>query len=401
MRRELHVVRSERVRDASPLLVLDDGLAEEMQLEYGQLATLRANGEVAPVWIDVRSRYEGGRDSKRRIADEGEAFTSRLTCRYLGIPLDTESFPAVLHAAPSVSLRAQAAIAGDLPPPDVVDVAEESLPPGASDRDRFLAVYGGVAVPVRVRLRAVQEGKVRTTHAFRVLLGLPESGASIRLARLDTAPFRALERHGATDAARLGRIDHARNRTRRLVESGLAPLLGAPKIAMRGAPAVTGDDVARVVRLPPSSFPLLGLAPGDRVLVEWADRGVVAVALEVGDTSSEAELELIRSARRAGGIDHETGTAYEGTVRHLRVRMTAGLRADLGIPRKSVVTIRRSLPPVLGKQLQLLVIPLTGISIAIFTLPGLRWWMAVVAVVVAVTLVVAPVRRVWPRRGSW
>jgi hypothetical protein len=313
----------------------------------------------------------------------------------------TEAFRAVLDAPPAVTLRAQSAIAGDLPPPDVVDVARSSLPAGSSEEDRFVACHAGIAAPVRVRVREVPKGQARTTLAFRVLLNLPESDATIQLARLDTRPFRTLDRRGATDAARLGLVAHAWNRARRLTEHGLAPALGAPRIAMRGAPAVVGDDVARVVRLPPSSFPLLGLEPGGRVIVEWADRGVAAIALELGETSSDTDLDVIREARKAGGIDHETGTSYEATVTHLRVRMTAGLRADLGIPRRSVVTVRRSLPPLIGRQLQLLAIPLTGIFIAIFTLDGFEWWMAVVAALLALLLVVAPVRRVWPRRGSW
>ncbi len=148
--------------------------------------------------------------------------------------------------------------------------------------------------------------------------------------------------------------------------------------------------ITRIVRLAPELFPLLGTEPGQQVYVAWGARNRVVATALVADQGDPAMKEWGRWAR-TDVIGHRPAGAA-GVPPFARLRVSAEIRAALGIPRAAVVTVRRRVSSLILVRLNELIIPATGLFIALSVDARLRAWQVLVAVAVIMALLLAPLR---------
>jgi hypothetical protein len=328
-----------------------------------------------------------------------------------------------------VSPRVLTAAVDDLPGAGEIDVSHADARRVGRGRPWALLVSEQIAMPVRMRVRALRPGQIRLSMLGRVLLfgrgeqagaALTAEGEGEPVLRIvgvtqppaprplvlceippDRLPFRdALRRHSRV-AARRGSVAGLLSRGARTfssgVEHGLRGLLLAPPFGFRTSAAEVGDDGNAVVRLHHSAFPLLGIAPGNQVLVQWADRQTIAIALE-SVTATEPDRPGIAALQRVEVFarrDREPG------LEALTAGVAAGIRFDLGIPRHTVVTIRRRVTPLVVARLNELVIPLGGLLLAAAAIPGFRGWFLAAGALVVVLLSMLPLLYSSPPPGRW
>jgi hypothetical protein len=342
--------------------------------------------------------------------DEGQLWLSRRAREALNIPPGVT--PAVTLRLPArVRLEFGSARIDDLPRGTEVDVAEPVLKTLAGRHGYALLVAEGRCMPVKLRNRPLDAGQVRLSMLARSLLGLlppaivevgavPQPDRTVLLCALPEDGARWWERLLRRSPPRGGTIARlaqgcARS-TGSVLERLLGPVLGTPRFAFRTTEALVGDDVHPVVRLPPASFPLIGIRPGDQVVLTWADRAAVAIALEQVSLS----LQTAEDLRRHQMVDLRAGR-HPRDGDHLTVEVAASIRHVLGIPRETVLQVHRRLWPQIAVRLNGLIVPVGGLLLAAAAVPGFepRWmWMGLLGILV---LEVLHLRLPAPPRGRW
>jgi hypothetical protein len=327
------------------------------------------------------------------------------------IPLGMGDSGAVIVRATipeTVHLGVAVALVDDLPKSYEVDVSAAVKRRIARRGAWGLLIYDEIPMPVRLRVRKIDATKIRVSFPTRALI-YPASNLNSEIDEIlhlssiidDRLPFRvALKiRHPS-----IGIPGFLVGLPRKLIhhmgqffELLLRPILLAPIVVTRTTEALIGEDTYQVVRLNAQIFPLLGIKPGDQVIVSWASRQVVATALEFVEPGTDAKV----STNLQRTDLHHTGT--RGSIApHLAIAITAPMRAALRIPRHTVVNVRRRLTPLILGRINELTIPVGGLLLAALALPGVirKWGIAIsIAIVIALALISARYRL--PPPGRW
>lgn len=254
--------------------------------------------------------------------------------------------------------------------------------------------YDGIPGAFRVVLSARDRdrGFVRLSYQARMLLGVPER-------RYDLLPEPLVgpwPRNARGDLLLVGEPrweERAHRRSARFLrgtsewaERASATLLRAPEITFLTVEALPGEDHMRTVRLATELFPLLGTRPGQQVYVASGQRNrVVATAL-----TADPVVGWEKWAKTDVVGDRPPGAAKVPAF--ATVRAGAEIRAALGIPRSAVVTVRRRVSSLILGKLNELIIPATGLFIALSVDVRLSAWMVTLAVSVVLVLLLAPLR---------
>jgi hypothetical protein len=172
-------------------------------------------------------------------------------------------------------------------------------------------------------------------------------------------------------------------------------LFRAPEFSARVVQAHAGDDGAPVVTLHPAVFDRIGIESGQQVLVRWGGREVAALA--VADHDPPATGLPPDSIKRVQRVNRLWPHLPEGMSPHVVVRMSAHLRAELGAPVATVVTVRRQLRPVVVRNLNSLVVPLASLVLAGAALPDPHWPALAAGTVVMSVFALARLRIPRPR----
>jgi hypothetical protein len=262
-------------------------------------------------------------------------------------------------------------------------------------------------MPVRIRPAPVDAGTIRLSLLTRSLVAFAApSKHTIQLSELmDEEPtplVRLRQRPEAAPALRWV-AELAAVLLRRAVawmERGCRVFLIAPMLAVRTTEALIGDDTNRVVRVAPELFPLLGIQPGDHVIVQWGARGTLAIALQM--PASEPVRDVPQEVDRDAPLTSPAGPVFDDAlVRHLTIGVAAEMRSNLGIPRRTVVTIRRRVVPLIFRRINELTIPVGGLLLAAATIKGVSSRHVVVGLVAIVILAMLPARHKGPPAGRW
>ncbi|MBE1536410.1 hypothetical protein [Actinomadura algeriensis] len=248
-------------------------------------------------------------------------------------------------------------------------------------------------VPALCRVRRTRDdrdrGHVRLSYQARMLLNVPPGTEGARPEVLVGPPPargrrmlrvgeprwsdrgtrwpRRLPRRAGTGAELAGRV-----------------LLRAPALCFRTIEATPGEDREQTVRLPEELFALLGTEPGKQVYLEWGPGNrTVATALPLG-AIGDGDWPQVRVAGHRGSAPRppDVSVAAVGAVS----------RAALGVPRTTVVTVRRRVGPLVASRLHQLVVPTTALMVALTADIKLKAWDLALAGAVIVGLMLAPLR---------
>lgn len=216
------------------------------------------------------------------------------------------------------------------------------------------------------------EHKIRLNYHTRLLLGVPE--AVDTTVQVSAWPVDVGNRPAAI-------LRDSAHRARTLLGAPARAWLGAPELLLAVRSAASIDDGQRVARCAPSTIDLLGVEAGDRVRVRWGTRStsVRVFARAVADVSS-TEGPLV--------VDWSNGRTDDAIPEDSEIFIPAAVRAELGAPRDSILSVRRSTAWLLRKRAVALTLPLVGVAISV---PGLDLpaWAGVLLLVVASLMTLA------------
>jgi hypothetical protein len=256
--------------------------------------------------------------------------------------------------------------------------------------------YNGIPAALRVRLlgSAEDRGAVRLTLYSRMLLGIPSWAPDLHPEIL-VSPYprspdgRLLVMSSVLTGA--SGLRRAFSRAGVAADRLLTTLLHAPPATLCTVEATPGEDQALSVRLPAELFPLIGTDPGQQIYVDWGPGNrTIATALPHGDHDDGLPPTRIPGDRLADAPE---------VPAHAQIKIGAGTRAALGIPRQTVVTVRRRIWPLIMGRLNELIVPVTGLFIAVAAKIHAGLWLLVVAAAIILALLLTPLRVRRPRRG--
>ena len=118
----------------------------------------------------------------------------------------------------------------------------------------------------------------------------------------------------------------------------------APKQAFLTIQPYLGDEYPRLVRLHPAAFTLLGISPGDEVIVEWCGRKTSAIADQLVYLKSKIQKS-------------------DSIAEHLYISVSGQVRVDLGITVSTAVEIRRRVIPKVLDNLNSVFLPVISVVV--------------------------------------
>lgn len=315
----------------------------------------------------------------------------------------TEPSDVKISVPRSLRVKVVPALIDDLPSGDEAQVSDEIRQQVCGKNGWTLIVCEGCSFPVRLHSRKMLSANIRLSLLTRALIcsaGTPQDPAEVQLTPL-------FDDHSAMDESTTT-LRRAFQKFRRIVrwlvrytnrgfESLLRLLLGAPVVTLRTSGALVGDDNEQVVRLNSGVFPLLGIKPGEHVCISWANRFAMAVALEAGKMTPE-EVEAIKQLKR---VDLFGDTTESPALDHLTIGVSAKLRFDLGIPRSTVLCVRRRLMTAFLGQLNQLTIPVLGLVLAAVAVPNVTFKAIALWFIPVLILGMLPLRHHKPPRGRF
>lgn len=259
-------------------------------------------------------------------------------------------------------------------------------------RDWVFVNSGGVPGIFRVRTStdSRDRGIVRLSYQARMLLGVPERRLGL-LPELLIGPVAAYGRPPLVGEPRLeGRGSGSWRKVLRWpgsrLEHAVTALLRAPEIVLRSTDAKPGEDQSLMVRVSAELFPLLGTTAGQQVFITWGPRcRAVATALAESDEAGRgkwAQTDVVGAAAKAA----------RPVPSFANIRIGAETRATLGIPRTAVVTVRRRVTSLILGRLNELILPTTGLFIALAVNVKLQTWTLALATITIFALLMAPLR---------
>jgi hypothetical protein len=391
--RRFHVLAAYSTRAPIPVAVLAPETMAILGLESGMRA-IAVNGPIrVGVWIC--STNEAPQKRADAEASRGDVVWLSKRARNL---LHLEEGMVELLVEEFETFAVFPALVDQLPRDDEADVA-------AADARRlgpWLLVHnGGVTIPIRVRPRRNETGTLRMSRLTRVLAGLREERPSVRLSRFQDekllwsdalSGITRIPGWSGTVAALLLR---PLRKIAWVTELLLRALFHAPALAMATVEARLGDDTNRIIRIPSETFSLLGIAPGDDVLIEWAGRRVMAVAHESGESiaGDHASVPTVDT----WGSDK----VVPSEARHLIIGIGAEMRGELRIPRRTVVTVRRRVTSIFVDRINELTVPVGGLLLAAVAIQNFPIVYVIAGTVVVTILAMLPARYRVPPRGRW
>ena len=236
----------------------------------------------------------------------------------------------------SLRLNVVPALIDDLPSGDEAQVNEEICQLVCGWRGWTLIVHDGCSFPVRLHARKMLSTNIRLSLLTRALICSAKSSEDLMDVQLtplfDDRPSKIEPGPESPPLFQrfFGMLLWMIQLLNRIAERLLRPLLGAPVVTLRTVGALVGDDNEQVVRLHSEVFPLIGVEPGDHIIVSWADRCVMAVALEGGKTTPE-EAQTIKRLKR---IDLFSESPEPSALDHLSIGVSGKLRSDPRNPKK-------------------------------------------------------------------
>jgi hypothetical protein len=330
----------------------------------------------------------------------GTILLSVRTSRALGIAFSaikigkqTESPPTIvtLTFIPSAIFRARVSLADDLPAANQVQLSSDWH---LGDPDHFrgtrwaLLVHRGFVAPVELQYRdTMADDEVRMSRFLRSVVGIDHENAALHAAPL------------LLSDTRLGHWQRLGRALRRLPHAALVHLLGAPQLVFRTSRAELGDDTERVVRIHASLFPLLAISPGDHVMVDWAHRRAIAVALEQVEHGRDRSRPVAAGVR-VGAHEGDTPEDPEGVLSRFTISIAAPIRVELGIPHATVVTVHRRVGSLLRARITQAVLPITAVILTAVAIPSIpHWVIALLAIAIAYLTLIVPARKSRPPAG--
>jgi hypothetical protein len=386
------------IKSAVPSGAVEPAILASWGLKPGSQLLIEYNERAVAVWMHADHRVPKEQKDKPVIWLTKRARTA------LGIG-DSGSNVVNATIPETVQLTAAVALVDDLPKSYEVDVSATVKRRITKGGRWGLLNYDEVPMPVRLRQRKIDSNKIRISFPTRALI-YPASdlgGEILQLSSVleDRLPFlvRLTIRHPYVGILGLvvGLSKRLTHHVGQLFESILRPILLAPVVVTRTTEALIGEDTYQVVRINAQIFPLIGIKPGDQVIVSWASRQVVATALEFLEINSDPKVSTTLQRTDL----HHTGTR-SSIAPHLAIGITAPMRASLGIPRHTVVNVRRRLTPLILGRINELTIPVGGLLLAALALPGVipRWGIGV-SIIIVIALALISARYRLPPTGRW
>ena len=256
--------------------------------------------------------------------------------------------------------------------------------------------YSGLPAACRVRLLDASDdrGFVRVPFYARLLLGVPDWAPGLP-PELLVYPFPTDDQGRPlivpTPTWRQSRSARVRAFCGSWSDRIFAAVLRAPDVALRTVEAPPGEDQALTVRLPTDLFPLLGTEPGQHVYIEWGPRNrAIATALAASEDQNGLPPMQIVGDRLVLAPDVPS---------YAEIRVGAGTRAALGIPRLTVVTVRRRVTPLIVDRLNQLIVPVTGLFLGIAADVHVSLWLLALGALIIGMLLLAPLRARRPSPG--
>lgn len=391
--RRLYGVAAHNTRAPIPVAVLTPEVMDALRLESGMRA-IAVNGSLRiGVWIC--STKEAPQKSSLEGRSRDELIWLSKRARDL---LRFESGLVELQVKESETFNVLPALVDQLPRDDEADVT-------VSDARRLghwvLAHNDGLTIPIRLRPRRKEAGVMRMSRLTRVLARLPDEHPHIRVTPLQqerlhwTDALRGVTRVPGRGGALLALVFRAFRVVSWGTELLLRHLFHAPALAMTTVEARLGDDTNRVIRIPSETFSLLGIKPGDDVLVEWAGRRVIAVAQESFEKTAGGHASV--PTVDTWGSDKEPPSE----ARHLVIGIGAEMRGELRIPRRTVVTVRRRVTSIFAHRINELTVPVGGLLLAAVAIRDFPLVYVAAGTVAVTILAMLPARYRVPPRGRW
>jgi hypothetical protein len=375
-------LRAVDARAAVPLAVLTPAAMAQLELTSGMRVIVFFGVRRVAAWLcstnEAPQQVPAGQNGDELV------WLSTRARKLLQFP-DGDQPLVELHSPASMVFEIAPAIVDDLPPANVVDLSRRD----AAHFGKWALVYGkSIGMPVRVRSRRMQPGRVRMSMLTRTL-GALYDGGRVRIARLDRERL-----HWRDELRGRTAVSWVVRQVAWMIELLLRRLFHAPALAMATVEAHLGDDTNRVVRISPQTFSVLGIRAGDDVLVEWADRRVVAVAHESFESS---ERELAVATLDTWGRDDEVTQI----AKHLTIGIAAEMRGELRIPRRTVVAVRRRVSTIFLRRMNELTLPVGGLLLAAIAIQDFPLAYVAIGTVVITILAMLPARHRVPPRGRW
>ena len=129
-----------------------------------------------------------------------------------------------------------------------------------------------------------------------------------------------------------------------ILEFLLKSYFRAPRMAFLTIPSYLGDDAQRLVRLHPAAFTMIGIKPGDEVVVEWCGRRTSAIADEFVYLDSQIQKS-------------------DSISEHLYISVSGQVRFDLGIPISTAVEVQRKVMPKVLDNLNSVFLPVISVVV--------------------------------------
>lgn len=341
--------------------------------------TVTASGRTAVAWAWTTAA-DGMPRRARELGADRVGVTRRLVTQLGG---GTPPSHVDVTVPPHERLRIVSALADDMPAQHEVQVSPRDI----GERASYLLVRAGVTAWVTAVPREhVRPGTLRLGYQHRLLTTSgPRADDSAEHALLVAAP-----RSMIADTRRGSWPRRLVDTTDRALENLWRRLFRAPEFSARVVQAHAGDDSASIIALHPAAFERLGVPSGNQVLVRWGGREAVAQAVEDHDPpSSDPRATVSKSEQRVNRLWPDPPADLSSQT---IVRMSAHLRAQLGAPTSTVVSVRRRLRTVLTANLNRLVIPVAGFGLAIHQINDPRWPVIGVAAVLMAVFALARLR---------
>lgn len=390
--RELRAMAAVNARAAVPLAVVSSSTMQALELQSGMRAIVFFRSRRVAVWIC--SMEEAPQQVPAGSSDAEIVWLSRRARRLLNISEGDR--PLVeLHTPASAVFHVRPELVDDLPAANEVALSSRD----ARNYGPWAIAYGGtVGVPVRVRTRRVESGRVRMSMLTRTL-ALHDDAQRVRLARLDRErldwrdALRGRTRFDGIAGTVVAAIAYAFRGVAWGIELLFRRLFHAPALAMATVEAQLGDDTNRVVRIAPETLSVLGIKAGDDVLIEWADRRVVAVAHE---SAERVDRSVAIATLDTWGREHDARLA-----KHLTIGIAAEMRGELRIPRRTVVTVRRRVTTIFMRRLNELTVPIGGLFLAAIAIKDFPLAIVGIGAIFITVFAMLPARYRVPPRGRW
>lgn len=378
------------------MAVLDRTILTSLGLRTGTRTILRRGARKLAVWVLDAADIATAQPVPEGLAAHDVIWLSKRARDLLLVPRNGADV--ILDARPHRELRVKPALVDDLPKANEVHVSRDVIADLGTDRAIAYSKCG--SIPIRLRAREMNAGAIRMTMLMRSLMDV-RRGDTIEIGPLQRERLFFDDRGAACTAAwkYWRRAVAAARWAGRLVflawESLLRLLLHAPVLAMRTVEAEIGDDTNRIVRIAPETLRVLGVQPGDEVILEWLGTRVVAVAHE---KIRDAPVGLHRGVT---ADDWGSDPQADAIPEHLVIGVAAEMRGEMRIPRRTIVSVRRRVSSLFAQRLNELTVPIGGLLFAALALDKISVTAAAVGAVIVTVMAMAPARHRVAPRGRW